>query len=97
MHGGIGDGTDRFSAQRIGGGPDDLEIKIEEIREITDWEKPIYIKIGASRPYYDTQLAVKAGTTSTYCPETLRSSLSPCPPLCPLPFSASLLLSPPPK
>ncbi|MEI7439213.1 MAG: FMN-binding glutamate synthase family protein, partial [Thermoleophilia bacterium] len=42
-------------------GPDDLEIKIEEIREITDWEKPIYIKIGASRPYYDTQLAVKAG------------------------------------
>ncbi len=42
-------------------GPDDLEIKIEELREITDWEKPIYIKIGASRPYYDTQLAVKAG------------------------------------
>jgi glutamate synthase domain-containing protein 2 len=42
-------------------GPDDLEIKIEEIREITDWQKPIYIKIGASRPYYDTQLAVKAG------------------------------------
>src|SRR5262247_632704 len=42
-------------------GPDDLEIKIEEIREITDWEKPIYIKIGAARPYYDTALAVKAG------------------------------------
>ena len=42
-------------------GPDDLEIKIEELREITDWQKPIYIKIGASRPYYDTQLAVKAG------------------------------------
>ncbi len=42
-------------------GPDDLEIKIQELREITDWEKPIYIKIGASRPYYDTQLAVKAG------------------------------------
>ena len=42
-------------------GPDDLEIKILEIREITNWEKPIYIKIGASRPYYDTQLAVKAG------------------------------------
>src|SRR4029077_13197923 len=35
-------------------GPDDLEIKIEEVREITDWEKPIYIKIGAARPYYDT-------------------------------------------
>ncbi len=42
-------------------GPDDLEIKIQELREITDWEKPIYIKIGASRPYYDTQLAVKSG------------------------------------
>src|SRR4249920_3247663 len=42
-------------------GPDDLEIKIEEIREITDWEKPIFIKIGAARPYYDTALAVKAG------------------------------------
>jgi len=42
-------------------GPDDLEIKIGELREITDWEKPIYIKVGASRPYYDTALAVKAG------------------------------------
>ncbi len=42
-------------------GPDDLEIKIRELRELTDWEKPVYIKIGASRPYYDTALAVKAG------------------------------------
>ncbi|GAN86471.1 FMN-binding glutamate synthase family protein [Komagataeibacter intermedius] len=42
-------------------GPDDLEIKIEELREITAWEKPIYIKVGASRPYYDVSLAVKAG------------------------------------
>jgi glutamate synthase domain-containing protein 2 len=42
-------------------GPDDLEIKIHELREITDWEKPIYIKVGATRPYYDTALAVKAG------------------------------------
>ena len=42
-------------------GPDDLEIKIEELREITDWEKPIYVKVGAARPYYDTALAVKAG------------------------------------
>lgn len=42
-------------------GPDDLQIKIEELREITDWEKPIYVKVGASRPYYDTALAVKAG------------------------------------
>jgi glutamate synthase domain-containing protein 2 len=42
-------------------GPDDLEIKIHELREITDWEKPIYIKVGATRPYFDTALAVKAG------------------------------------
>jgi methylamine---glutamate N-methyltransferase subunit C len=42
-------------------GPDDLEIKIAELREITDWEKPIYVKIGATRPYFDVALAVKAG------------------------------------
>ncbi|OIQ44666.1 MAG: FMN-binding glutamate synthase family protein [Roseobacter sp. MedPE-SW] len=42
-------------------GPDDLEIKILELREITNWEKPIYVKIGGARPYYDTALAVKAG------------------------------------
>ncbi|MBI5131073.1 MAG: FMN-binding glutamate synthase family protein [Rhodopseudomonas palustris] len=56
-------GIDQRSASRHPDwtGPDDLEIKIEELREITDWEKPIYVKIGASRPYYDTALAVKAG------------------------------------
>ncbi len=42
-------------------GPDDLEIKILELREITGWEKPIYVKLGGARPYYDTALAVKAG------------------------------------
>jgi len=42
-------------------GPDDLAIKIQELREITDWEKPIYIKVGATRTHYDTMLAVKAG------------------------------------
>ncbi|GAA4960819.1 FMN-binding glutamate synthase family protein [Kineococcus glutinatus] len=42
-------------------GPDDLAIKIAELREITDWEKPVYVKVGASRPYYDVKLAVKAG------------------------------------
>ncbi len=42
-------------------GPDDLEIKILELREITNWEKPIYVKIAGSRPYYDTALAVKSG------------------------------------
>ncbi len=42
-------------------GPDDLEIKILELREITGWEKPIAVKVGASRPYFDTTLAAKAG------------------------------------
>jgi glutamate synthase domain-containing protein 2 len=42
-------------------GPDDLEIKIQELREITDWEKPVFVKVGATRTYYDVQLAVKAG------------------------------------
>lgn len=42
-------------------GPDDLEIKILELREITDWEKPVHVKIGATRPYYEVALAVKAG------------------------------------
>ena len=42
-------------------GPDDLEIKIHELREITDWEKPIYVKVGGARPYYDVALAVKSG------------------------------------
>ena len=42
-------------------GPDDLTIKIQELREITDWEKPVYVKIGASRPQFDVPLAVKAG------------------------------------
>ena len=42
-------------------GPDDLAIKIEELREITDWQLPIFVKIGASRPFYDVSLAVKAG------------------------------------
>src|SRR6202000_215211 len=42
-------------------GPDDLEIKIGELREITDWRIPIYVKVGASRTYYDVALAVKAG------------------------------------
>jgi methylamine---glutamate N-methyltransferase subunit C len=56
-------GVDQRSASRHPDwtGPDDLEIKIAELREITDGEKPIYVKIGASRTYYDVALAIKAG------------------------------------
>jgi len=42
-------------------GPDDLAIKVAELREITDWEKPIYIKVGATRTFNDVKLAVHAG------------------------------------
>ena len=42
-------------------GPDDLKIKILELREITNWQVPIFIKIAGARPYYDTALATKAG------------------------------------
>jgi glutamate synthase domain-containing protein 2 len=42
-------------------GPDDLKIKIEELREITDWQVPIYVKLGATRVRDDVKLAVKAG------------------------------------
>ena len=42
-------------------GPDDLKIKILELREITKWKVPIFVKIAGARPYYDTALAVKAG------------------------------------
>lgn len=56
-------GIDQRSASRHPDwtGADDLEIKILELRELTAWEKPIYLKIGASRPYFDVALAVKAG------------------------------------
>ena len=42
-------------------GPDDLAIKILELREITNWETPVYVKISGTRPFYDTALCVKAG------------------------------------
>ena len=42
-------------------GPDDLAIKIQELRELTDGQVPIYVKIGASRPFNDVKLAVKSG------------------------------------
>jgi glutamate synthase domain-containing protein 2 len=42
-------------------GPDDLKIKLDELREITDWQIPIYVKLGATRVRDDVKLAVKAG------------------------------------
>src|SRR5947199_3103250 len=42
-------------------GPDDLIIKIEELREATDGRVPIFVKMGASRVFDDVTLAAKAG------------------------------------
>jgi glutamate synthase domain-containing protein 2 len=57
------EGVDQRSACRHPDwtGPDDLTIKIQELREITDWEKPIYVKVGATRTFNDVKLAVHAG------------------------------------
>jgi methylamine---glutamate N-methyltransferase subunit C len=57
------EGVDQRSACRHPDwtGSDDLTIKIQELRELTDWEKPIYVKVGASRPFNDVKLAVQAG------------------------------------
>ena len=42
-------------------GPDDMIIKVEELREATDGQVPIFIKMGASRVFDDVKLAAKAG------------------------------------
>ena len=57
------EGIDQRSASRHPDwtGPDDLEIKIQELREITDYQVPIYVKVGATRVTYDVTLAVKSG------------------------------------
>ena len=56
-------GIDQRSASRHPDwvGPDDLRIKIEELREATDWAVPIYVKVGATRVDHDVKLAVAAG------------------------------------
>ena len=42
-------------------GPDDLSIKIEQLREATDWRVPVSVKMGACRVADDVKLAAKAG------------------------------------
>ena len=57
------EGIDQRSASRHPDwtGPDDLRIKIEELREATGWQVPIYVKVGATRVEHDVRLAVAAG------------------------------------
>jgi len=40
-------------------GPDDLALKIQEIREATDYKTPVQLKLGAARVYDDVRMAVK--------------------------------------
>ena len=47
-------------------GPDDLSLKIQEIREATDYQVPIQLKLGAARVYDDVRMAAKCGPDTIY-------------------------------
>jgi methylamine---glutamate N-methyltransferase subunit C len=57
------EGIDLHSHPRHGDifGADDLCLKVEELREVTNWEIPIFIKIAAGRVWEDVKIAVKSG------------------------------------
>jgi len=42
-------------------GADDMQVKIEELREATNYQIPIMLKMGATRPRFDVAIAAKAG------------------------------------
>ncbi len=42
-------------------GADDMQVKIEELREATDYQVPIILKMGATRPRFDVAVAAKSG------------------------------------
>ena len=60
---GIPAGIDLRSPSRHGDilGADDLVIKVEEIREVTNWQCPIGLKLGAGRVREDMAIAAKVG------------------------------------
>lgn len=47
-------------------GPDDLALKVNELREQTGHEVPIQLKLGAARVYDDVRMAAKTGPDSIY-------------------------------
>jgi glutamate synthase domain-containing protein 2 len=57
------EGIDLHSHPRHGDifGADDLCLKMEELRDVTDNEIPIFIKLAAGRVWEDVKIAVKAG------------------------------------
>ncbi len=60
---GIPEGTDALSPSRHMDivGPEDLKMKIEQLREITDWKVPIIVKYSPGRVKEDVKIAAKAG------------------------------------
>ncbi|MEM3403232.1 MAG: glutamate synthase-related protein [Nitrososphaeria archaeon] len=60
---GIPIGTDAVSPARHLDivGPEDLKMKIEQLREVTDWKIPIIVKYSAGRVRDDVKIAAKAG------------------------------------
>ncbi|MDP7522590.1 MAG: FMN-binding glutamate synthase family protein, partial [Arenicellales bacterium] len=59
----IPEGIDLYSHPRHGDifGPDDMVLKIKELRDITNFEIPIFLKIAAGRVTEDVKIAVKTG------------------------------------
>jgi glutamate synthase domain-containing protein 2 len=47
-------------------GPDDLALKVNELREQTGGQVPIQLKLGAARVYDDVRMAAKTGPDSIY-------------------------------
>ncbi|MEO3814846.1 FMN-binding glutamate synthase family protein [Sphaerisporangium sp. B11E5] len=57
------EGMDQRTASRHPdwAGAEGLRVKIEELREVTGWRIPVYVKMGASRVATDVRHAVEAG------------------------------------
>jgi glutamate synthase domain-containing protein 2 len=57
------EGIDLHSHPRHGDifGADDMVLKVQEIRDVTDYEIPIFVKIAAGRVREDVKIAVKTG------------------------------------
>lgn len=60
---GIPEGTDALSPARHMDivGPEDLALKIQQLREITEWKTPIIVKFSPGRVADDVKIAAKAG------------------------------------
>ena len=50
----------------IGLGPDDLALKVQELRELTNNQVPIQLKLGAAKVYDDIRMAAKCDPDSIY-------------------------------